>query len=267
MYSDKNCEHQAIFCIESLIPRLKASDKILYYTVGFDSNYKAKNLHKVKIGYKDYPSFHYYKAELSLATMDFFPEEDHFIFTDTDVLFSKRFNSDNLRHQYEYPLASFGPHEYPFLYETIDNQQIIYNETKLMEYLGVPQRSLRYVWSCFYSYNRKCRDFLEEYTSFCKNQYLLARRKWYYPFHDETSFNVCLFKRKATQSLGFAFVNTHNPSLVESVENYNVANKLGGNLDQLGNDWEYVHDSNTVILYHGFKNYEPTKEALKYLIG
>lgn len=267
MYTDRNCEYQAISCIQSLLPRLCETDKIVYYTIGFNSSIEARNLHKIKIGYKDYPTFHYYKAELSLLTMDLFPNEEHFIFTDTDVVFSRRFNPTALEHGYDYPLASFGPHEYPFIYETINGQQVIYNETKLMEYLGVKQRSLRYVWSCIYVFNRKCRDFMEEYTSFCKNEYLIARRKYYFPFHDETSFNVCLFKRNATQSLGYAFVNTHNPDLVNVVENNVIKDRRAGmNIDALGNDWEYIHDSEKVIMYHGFKNKEQTEKALVHLL-
>lgn len=267
MYTDKNCEYQAIACIQTLLPRIRPTDKIVYYTIGFNSDYEANNLYKMKIGYKDYPTFHYYKAELSLLTMDLFPHEEHFLFTDTDVLFSKRFNPALVEHTHEYPLASFGPHEYPFIYETINGEQIIYNETKLMDYLGVKQRSLRYVWSCIYSFNRKCRDFMEEYTSFCKNEYLIARRKYYFPFHDETSFNVCLFKRNASQSLGYAFVNTHNPDLVKIVETNDIKDKrVGMNIDALGNDWEYIHDSEKVIMYHGFKNKTQIDLALKNIL-
>lgn len=267
MYTDRNCEYQAVSCIRSMLPRLRETDKIVYYTVGFNSSFEAKNLHKIKIGYKDYPTFHYYKAELSLLTMDLFPNEEHFIFTDTDVLFSRRFNPALLEHNYDYPLASFGPHEYPFIYEIINGEQIIYNETKLMDYLGVKQRSMIYVWSCVYAFNRKCRDFIEEYTSFCKNEYLIARRKHYFPFHDETSFNICLFKRNATQSLGYAFLNTHNPELVKVVESTVIKNKrFGMNLDATGSDWEYIYDSEQVIMYHGFKEKAYMEVALKYIL-
>lgn len=267
MYTDKNCEYQAISCIKTLLPRIRPTDVIVYYTVGFDSSFEAKNLQKIKIGYKNYPTFHYYKAELSLMTMDLFPNEEHFLFTDTDVLFSRRFTPEKIEHTHSYPLASFGPHEYPFIYETINGEKVIYDEGKLMKYLGVAQRTMRYVWSCIYSYNSKCRDFMEEYTSFCKNEYLLARRKYYYPFHDETSFNVCLFKRNATENLGYAFVNTHNPEVVRMVESANIQDKrLGMNIDAMGSDWEYVHNSEQVIMYHGFKNKEQIDLAIKHLI-
>lgn len=267
LYTDKNCEYQAIACIKSLLPRVRETDKIVYYTIGFDCSFEAKNLQKIKIGYKKYPTFHYYKAELSLMTMDLFPNEEHFMFTDTDVLFSRRFNPALVEHSHAYPLASFGPHECPFIYEFINGEQLIYNELKLMDYVGVKNRSMRYVWSCIYTFNRQCRDFIEEYTSFCKNEYLIARRKLYYPFHDETSFNVCLFKRNASANLGFAFLNTHNSDLVKLVETTVIKKKhMGMNVDVMGNDWEYIEDSESIILYHGFKNKEQIDKALLHLI-
>lgn len=267
LYTDKNCEHQAVSCIRSLLPRLREKDKIVYYTIGFDSEFSDVKLQKIKIGYKKYPTFHYYKAELSLMTMDLFPNEEHFMFTDTDVLFSRRFNTALLEHTYSYPLASYGPHEFPFTYEKTDAGDIIYNELALMEYFGVKTRGKRYVWSCIYIFNRKCREFIEEYTSMCKNEYLSARRKWYFPFHDETPFNVCLFKRQADANLGFAFVNTHNPEVVKYVENNVIKDKrMGINIDNLGNDWEYIYDSEQVLMYHGFKNKEQMELALSYIL-
>ena len=70
LYTDKNCEYQGISCIKSLLPRVNKNDKIVYYTIGFDSSFEAPFLQKIRIGYKKYPTFHYYKSELSLMTME-----------------------------------------------------------------------------------------------------------------------------------------------------------------------------------------------------
>lgn len=267
MYSNKACEHQAISCIRSLEPRVTADTKIVYFTIGFISNFSTERLIKIPIPERKYPSFHYYKAELSLNVMDMFPEEDQFFFTDTDVLFSRRANFSKMVHTHTYPLGVFGPHEQPYIWERINGEMVIYDEKLLMQYLNVSQPTIRYQWSCFYSFNKNCRDFFEEYTALCKNEYLLSRRKWYYPFHDETSFNVCLWKRNAQHSLGYAFVNTHNPAVVKLVEENTVqTKKLGMNLDELGADWEYIHDSTQVMLYHGFKEENTTREVLNYIL-
>jgi hypothetical protein len=143
---------------------------------------------------------------------------DYYIFTDTDVLFSRNFDFEKLKFNEHYPIASFGPHEYPFTWQEVNGVKVIFNEEKLMKYLNVPHRSMRYVWTCFYAFNQHCRDFLEEYTSICQNQYLLEKRKDYLPYSDETAFNICLWKRGATKNLGNAFVNTHRFDVVKDVE-------------------------------------------------
>jgi hypothetical protein len=242
--------------------------KIVYFTIGFISDLVSNNLIKVPIPERNHPSFHYYKPELSLKVMDMFPEEEHFFFTDTDILFSGRMDFNKLTHNHPYPLAVFGPHEYPLIWEMINDEMVIYNEIKLMEYFNVPKRTVYYQFSCFYVFNRSCYEFFEEYTSMCNNQYLIKRRKYFFPFYDETPFNVCLWKRNAEHSLGYAFVNTHLFDTVKLVEENDVKDsRLGKNLDKLGNDWEYVHDSEKILFYHGFKDEESTKEVLNYLLS
>lgn len=268
LYTNKVCEHQAISCIRSMEDKITDDMKIVYFTIGFVSTFEAKNLIKIPIPERDYPTFHYYKAELSLELMDMFPEEEHFIFTDTDILFSRRADFKKLLHNYPYPLATHGPHEQPYIWERINGEMIIYNEDLLMRYFNVPYRTVNYQWSCFYVFNRSCYEFFEEYTSMCKNPYLIRRRKSYYPFHDETPFNICLWKHNATTSLGYVFVNTHLLSTVKFVEENNVVDhKMGTNLDELGGDWEYIHDSSKVILYHGFKEESNTQVVLNYLLN
>lgn len=265
LYSDKNCEHQAINCISSL-SHIIDDIQLVYYTIGFDSSFEFKNLHKVRYPVKpEYPRFHFYKSELSLVTMDMFPGEQYF-FTDTDVLFTYRFTPDKVYHQNEYPLASFGPHEYPFCWEKQGDVEVIFDETKLMEYFNVPKRSQRYVWSCGYAYNSKARDFMEEYISMCRNQYLQNRAKYYFPYADETAFNVCLWKRNATNNLGFSFVNTSKPQTVKLVEETeNTDFRVGNEVDKFGCDWEYVHNPKDVLWYHGFKDDSIMKSTLEYL--
>lgn len=268
MYSNKAYEHQAISCMRSLAPRITDDVKIVYFTIGFISNFTMKNLLKVPIPERKYPSFHYYKAELSLNVMDMFPDEDHFFFTDTDVLFSRRMTLTKLMCDTPYPQASFGPHENPYMWEIIDGEMRIYDEILLMNYFNVPDRTINYQWSCFYSFHRNAYEFFEEYTSMCKNQYLLNRRKKYYPFHDETPFNICLWKANAIKNLGHIFVNTHRTEVVRLVEETDIKKqRLGENIDALGSDWEYIHDSSQVMFYHGFKEETIAKQALDFLLS
>lgn len=268
LYSNEAYEYQARACITSIKNKMPDNMRIVYFTIGFISKLSDTNLIKVPIPERDYPSFHYYKAGLSLDVMDMFPEETNFFFTDTDVLFSPRVNFTKLTHNHIYPLGVFGPHEHPFIWESTDGKTTNYDEELLMKYMNVPSRTVQYQLSCFYAFNRNNYEFFEEYASLCNNEYLMKRRKHYYPFHDETPFNVCLWKRKAITSLGHVMVNTHILHTVKMVEEKTIKKfKPGTNLDNFGADWEYVHDSNQVILYHGCKEEQSIKEILQYLLS
>lgn len=268
LYSNKPYEHQVKYCLKSLSPKMTDDVKIVYYTIGFDSDIEFPNLYKIKIPLKpQYPSFHYYKAELSLLTMKLFPGE-YYMFSDTDILYSKRFSFEMMKHSLPYPMASFGPHEYPFMWEEGRDGKIIYDEVKSMKYFNVPARTQRYVWSCIYSFNEYCTDFFEEYTSMCNYKYLLDQRTVYYPMHDETPFNICLWKRGATQNLGFAFLNTHIFNSVKLVEENIIKDQhLNTHVDSMGNTWEYIYDSEQIVAYHGFKEPEDSEKTVEYLIN
>lgn len=271
LYTDKNYEYQAKNTIRSLEGKVSSDTKIVYYTIGFKSDFEFPNLHKIEYPINpEYPKFNFYKAELSLHTMKLFPNEQY-IYTDSDVLFSRRFDPSKLVHDLEYPLASFGPHEYVFTWAWDDgNEMVKYTEQALMDYLGVKNRTQRYVFSCFYVFNENCKDFFEEFMSICRNQYLQKQSGGlkYFPFSDEGAFNICLWKRHATQNLGFAFVNTHLPSTVKTVEETNIKELKSRNaVDELGEQWEYIHDSSQIILYHGLKDEQSMIDSLPYVVN
>jgi hypothetical protein len=268
LYSDKNYEHQAMACVKSLTNKITDDVKIIYYTIGFDSGFEFKNLIKVKVEYQhSYPTFHFYKAELSLITMRMFPDE-YYLFTDTDVLFSRNFDFNDHRYNEPYPMASYGPHEYPFSWREIDGVRVIFDETKSMKYYGIEKRSMRYCWSCFYAFNPNCKDFLEEWVSMCQNRYLLDRRGEYLPYADETAFNICLWRRGATKNLGHAFTNTHSYDTVKIIEESEAENIVfANNVDAFNMSWESVKDPDKILLYHGFKEKEEMNKTVDYLLS
>jgi hypothetical protein len=269
LYTDQNYEYQARNTIESLRGKLTDDIKIVYYTIGFTSDFEFPNLYKIQYPIKpEYPKMNFYKAELSLATMNIFPNE-HYIYTDSDVIFSRRFDADKLRHELPYPLASFGPHEYVFTWTINESGDVVkYNEAELMKYFNVADRTQRYVFSCFYSFNSMCRDFFEEFMSICSNQYLLKQDNGlkYFPFTDEGAFNICLWKRNATENLGYLFLNTHLAETIRLVEeSYIHEQKLDKAIDTSGLGWDYVHDSSKIMFYHGVKDDVEAKQALNYV--
>lgn len=266
VFSDESYEYQVGYSLKSLEKKITDDVKVVYFTIGFDSNINIKNLYKIRLEkVNNYHSLNYYKPELCLKALQLFPDEQYFIYADSDVLYSRRFSFKKLTYDFDHPMASCGPHEYIFTYEIINGEMIQYNELKLMNYFNVEKRTMWYVFSCFFTFNRMCKDFLEEWMSMCQNKFLLKHDKYFFPFKDETSFNICLWKRKISINLGFIFVNTHDHNIVELVENNDIVEKYGGNVDQLKNNWEYIKNSNDVILYHGFKEKKHITESFKTL--
>jgi len=268
LYSDACYEYQVKACIDSLQNNLDTT-KILYFTLNFDSNIELKNLTKVRIDVSNkFPCFNFYKTELSIKAMDIFPEEDNFVYSDSDVIFSSRFNPNEIVCDVDYPLASYGPHEIPFTWEKdpLSNQRTEFNHYALMKYLNVEKQSQRYVWSCVYSYNRRCLNFFKDLLEIYNNSELMVNRKYYFPFNDETPFNICLWKYNATKNLDFAFVNTHLLSTVMEVESKKYSKKWVGSVrDSYGYAWEYIHDPEKVLFYHGCKDEDGILKILNYI--
>lgn len=268
LFSDKKYEYQAHACLRSLEHKITDDIKVVYFTVGFDSDINTKNLTKVWIPINPvYPKLMYYKPELALKLLDMFPDEHDFVFTDVDILFTHRMDFKQFTHTYEYPLAIYLTHEFPFQYKKENNETIYINEETLMDYFNVKKRSMRYQGSGFFSFNRQCIDFLKEWTSICKNQYLLENEETYFPFSDETAMNVCLWKRNATQSLGHIFVNTLKFDTIKLIEeNTFYYTFLGNNIDDYGSDTEYVHEPEKIMFYHGIKDNIELQKSLNYLL-
>lgn len=264
LFSDKKYEQQSIACIKSLKLKIDDTTRIIYYTLGFKSDFQFKNL--ITEEYTPSQTFYklnFIKPELCLYTMKNYPDS-HYLYMDTDFFLSKKVNLNDLKHDEIYPLASYGPVEFPCIYNYIGGD--VYTETRLMNYFGVSGRTMRYVWNCIFSFNNNCLDFIEEWESMCTNKYLLKIGEKIFPSQDETAFNICLWKRKATKNYGFGFLNTIDVKKVVFTEENKLTNfYYGENLDCNNYDWEYVHDSNTLLGYHAFKNADDMNYCSAYL--
>jgi hypothetical protein len=256
-FTDINFEYMAKYLIESLNIQ-KVNTELLYYTIGFDSTIDQPNLIKKRWDIDNTkPRFEYYKPTLLLDALENY---DNVIFLDSDIIIGKRFNLSKFNHSFDYPLASYGNWEFPWSIIYQDGEKILINEERLMNRLSIKERSMPYVYSCFMSVNRKCIDFLKDWESFCSDSYLLENRSIYYPFQDETSFNVLLWKRECTKNYGRIFLNTLYFDPLEFVEeNDNFEGRVYSVPEQ------YVDNSSNVMFYHGLKNKDELEESLKYL--
>ena len=268
MYSDINYECMVDSFMLSRKYAGAESIPVIYYSVGFESDLEFPNLQKIKWDINhDRPDLTYYKPEILIDALKY---SDSICYMDCDIVLSRRFDPVKLENRFlDFPLASSGPQEYVWRWETTDDKVIRYDEKKLMSYFGIPDRSCKYLWASMISYNSSCLDFLEEWKSILLNPYLLKYREEYFPFREETAFNITLWKRDIKHYLDLVFFNTisyrsflevetNSDGRIESHEEYfttNVDPRL----------YETCNSYSSVLFYHGFKPGEDIDRTVDWM--
>jgi|688.fasta_scaffold538769_1 hypothetical protein len=261
LYSDVNYQYQVRNFIASLKYGGIEDCKIIYYTIDFESDIDDPRV--VKVPMQKDPSgkkFEFYKPMVCLDALKY--GEGQFLYFDADIMLSKRFKDLEIQSGLNYPGFCTGPIEYPHTFwQDNEGKKTIFNESRLMNYLGVKERSMPYIMTCFFAYDSLCSDFLEEWQSFCENKYLL--KEWYswYAFTDETIANVLLWKRQATANYGRRFINTHKFSTFKLCEENDQIFKTF--IDN--NIYEQCEDSGKVCFYHATKIKEENEKILNYI--
>ena len=118
-FSDRNYEYQIRALIKSLDLRNLQGVKLIYYTVGFDSEMERSDLIKKRIEIDPAKKrFEFYKPGIMLDVSRNF--SGHSIFLDSDIIIGRRFNLDLIRNDRTIPMASIGNWDRPFLYYSRD---------------------------------------------------------------------------------------------------------------------------------------------------
>lgn len=266
-YSDSKYEYQAKSLIESALLNIKEEFELIYYTIDFESSLDYTNL--TTVFYKkdsNMKRFEFYKPAIMLDAISKFG--GNFIFLDTDVIVGRRFKISKFFNDSEIPLFPYGNWDYPFVFDGMNpdgTHKNFCNEQVLMEYFGVAQRSMNYIYTCVCSFNDKCVDILLEWKSMCENVYLLQNIEKYYPFKDETPMNVILWKRGIQVNLGRVYLNTIQAyPLVHIEENEGVVGDAY-NMGIFENPNMKCENSSEIMLYHGIKDAEELNLALRHM--
>jgi hypothetical protein len=261
-FSDSKYEYQAKGVIESALINIKSEFRLIYYTIGFDSDLEYDNLTKIRIEFIDkIKIFDFYKPHIIIDSIERFGDEK-FIYVDTDILFGKRFSIDKIINNSDFPLMSSGNWNFPFIYQ----RGLIVDESNLMSHFNITNemRSMTYVYACFISYNKSCYDIILEWKGLCFDDFLLSKGKYYFPLNDETSINVILWRRGISKNLGRIFLNTHRFDYIKYVEeNENVYGE-GGNVGLFGDDFARCENSSDIMLYHGTKDTDDINRVIEY---
>ena len=259
-YSDSKYEYQVRNFLKSIPYGGMSGSNLYYYTIGFESDIQHPDLNLIPWEKSEtLERFEFYKPGICLDSLQRF--EGNFIFVDTDIILSRRFKNIPFNYMLDHPVFCKGPIEYPNTYWSDQSGTTVFDEIKLMKYLGVEKRSMDYIMSCFFTYNKSSIDFLEEWESLCENKYLQKNRQSYFPFTDETIANVLLWKRNANIDYDRGFVNTHKFSTFKLCEDSNDVRDVC--IDD--NMYEQCKDSSKVYFYHGTKSDEENIKILKYI--
>lgn len=268
LYSDKGYERMVDSFLISMKYAQCVNIPVLYYTIGFDSELDYPNLTKIR--WEIDPNkidLTYYKPEILLDSLKY---SDEICYMDSDIVLGKRFNIDSLfKNDIDYPFCCRGPIEFVWVWYSQNGENFRIDENNLMNYYGVKERSSTYLWASMISFTDKCRDFLEEWSSILNNPYLLKKANHYFPFREETAFNVTFWKRNCNQILDLVFFNTIKFESFLKVETENDFNYKSTNFtDHSTIDYsiyETCNNSTIVQFYHGLKPGEDLNKVIDWM--
>ena len=191
-----------------------------------------------------------------------------------DLLFEKFKDITN------YPLIQKGPAEYIFFTDFNPDSTIkgirgnpyengYFEPTKILEYpicqqLGIPiENRICYANASIVLYNSNCLEFIEEYDKINESTFNLSldEIRHYYPFADETTINILLWKYKYNNRLPFVQVNINNIDEVkEFYYSYYNEEKIYSTFTKIPSDLEKPNK----YIFHGVKN-KTSKETSDFI--
>jgi hypothetical protein len=295
IYSDKKYEYQVKYFMESLNLTGNSHIPVIFYTIGFESDFCYPNLIKKFFPINnDYgKDFYFYKPAIMIDAIDYFGGD--FLFLDTDIVFGKRFNIDFFDHDYNFPMLTTINWPYPIRFgdhytkQKIHNPNltyiggdgverpaveidwdgslsgnsgaVIFNEVVLMKHYGIKKRTMRYVGTCLLSFGEKCREIILEWKSIVENPWIRSKGYEYLPFHEETAINIVLWRRGIDKQYNRIFQNTLWFSTFKLVEeNDSIINMY---ID--GDENQMCEDSSKMLFYHGIKDVSELEKVIEYL--
>ena len=278
LYGDKRYEELSINLIESF-DRLPDTYTFYYYTIGFDSEYKNKNVIKIRLDeIKNIPSAQLYKP---LTIQHALTLIDDFIYYDSDMIVSRHLNYELvLSSVNKYPKGVIvGGWDNPYLwYYTDEGVYETFNYQSLMDNMNVKNKTQKWAATCMVAVNKSCKDFVDGWVDICMNKELwcidepkiyegskLSIYAWqkYFIVGDETPYNLMLWRDNITDYYYENIVLELNT--IEAIQKAETTEVIETFLEQDRLN-AYCKNSNLLIGYHQLKNLQFRKELLSLLL-
>ena len=234
-YFITHCDEKYLKYAERLFESLKtySSNKIIFFTVGFDYESKFDNVISIKFNLDDYFS-NISHGELN---KDFFVflkplivdvllsndihasyKDSLFCYLDVDCLANEK--CDNVFAQKDiltnYPLLNLGCQQFmmkdgrgnPFSDDGKINLELTL-EAPLLKKLGydINSRTLNYLQTGVFLFNSECSVFIKKWKDLCFSDLITKDWRFLAPYHEETAINCLLWQIKDVKNLDRAIIN------------------------------------------------------------
>jgi len=234
-YFVTHCDEKYLKYAERLFESLKtySSNKIIFFTVGFDYESKFDNVISIKFDLDDYFSnishgelnkdfFVFLKPLIIdvLLSNDIYAsyKDSLFCYLDVDCFANEK--CDNVFAQKDiltnYPLLNLGCHEFmmkdgrgnPFLDDGKINLELTL-EAPLLKKLGydINSRTLDYLQTGVFLFNSECSVFIKKWKDLCFSDLITKDWRLLAPYHEETVINCLLWQIKDVKNLDRAIIN------------------------------------------------------------
>lgn len=273
LYCDEGYHELALNTIESF-DRVNDTFTFYYYTVDFTPKISNPNVKVIPITKPlGLPNIMLMKPLVISKVLDLV---DDLVYVDCDLIASKHFNYDdfigkvtNVPHS---PLLHDTEWQYPIYYWYDGDMRHEYNESFLMEFLGVKNRTQKWATACMMGVTKNCKKFIDEWVKICftkelwypedTHESLKQKSRKYFHIGDEGPYNVLLWKNnvKCNYTKGIV-LEPKEISTILKIENNKVVNqKLEPN-----NPMTECIDSDMVYAYHQIKDLSFRQEVLNKL--
>lgn len=280
LFSDIKYKDQVISAIESFI-RVPDDFVFYFYQIGF---YEEVTIPGLKVECrtinpgKDFPNFSLLKPVVIKRALE---ELDHFIYIDADTVASKHFNYNYLVSKvHKFPLATVLHNtewQYPHYFWFEDGIRYEVNEGHMMKYLGVKERTQKWVTATIFAVDNTCKEFVDEWAALCSNEELWNKGKTleelnpvppevyrvYFHMPDESALNTLLWKYGVTNYYEKSAIC--EPKLADSIIKAETSLITNTILEE-SNPTSLVTDSKKLFVYHHIKDPDLKRSVLEKLI-
>lgn len=225
-FSDQNNEElvrSLIYSFESI--GLDKKCKFTYFSLNYESNITHQNTDVIKmetpIIFGDVRDFQLMKPKILLESLKRYPNEEYFIYLDTDIILSHRFDpvkfiDEDLINFSPIPLCPWHPvnqdNNSIFM---LDNHYRVFGSDYKLSYI---------IQDCFILFSKKQKWFIEEWDALCQSKWYLDKlgiptHSDYFFASDESVFWGLMIKNKCEFSLRHIHVNHSVDLWIEFSEN------------------------------------------------